>query len=128
MEGAMADAKQVVRDFCAAWERLDKQAILDAFTDDAVYHNIPMQPAVGKEAIGQLITFVLAQGANAIRFEIKHIVAEGNVVLTERVDTCVTGDKQIKLDVMGAFELRDGKIAAWRDYFDLAQWTKQAGG
>lgn len=123
----MADAKQVVRDFCAAWERLDKQAILDAFTDDAVYHNIPMQPAVGKEAIGQLITFVLAQGANAIRFEIKHIVAEGNVVLTERVDTFVTGDKQIKLDVMGAFELRDGKIAAWRDYFDLAQWTKQAG-
>jgi limonene-1,2-epoxide hydrolase len=124
----MADAKQVVRDFCAAWERLDKQAILDAFTDDAVYHNMPMQPAVGKEAIGQLLTFILAQGADTIRFDIKHIVADGNVVLTERVDTFVTGEKEIKLDVMGTYELRDGKIAAWRDYFDMAQWTKQAAG
>jgi limonene-1,2-epoxide hydrolase len=123
----MSDPIQIVRDFCAAWERLDKQALLDAFTDDAVYHNIPMQPAVGKEAIAQIITFVLAQGADAIKFDIKHIVAEGDVVLTERVDTFVTGKKEIKLDVMGAFELRDGKIAAWRDYFDMAQWTKQAG-
>lgn len=123
----MADSKQVVRDFCGAWERLDKQAILGAFTDDAVYHNMPMAPAVGKEAIGQLLTFILAQGADTIRFDIKHIVAEGNVVLTERVDTFVTGEKEIKLDVMGTYELRDGKIAAWRDYFDLAQWTKQAG-
>jgi limonene-1,2-epoxide hydrolase len=123
----MSDPKQIVRDFCGAWERLDKQALLDAFTDDGVYHNIPMQPAVGKEAIAQIITFVLAQGADAIKFDIKHIVAEGDVVLTERVDTFVTGQKEIKLEVMGAFELRDGKIAAWRDYFDLAQWTKQAG-
>jgi limonene-1,2-epoxide hydrolase len=29
--------------------------------------------------------------------------------------------------VMGTFELRDGKIAAWRDFFDMAQWTRQAG-
>ena len=123
----MADAKQVVRDFCAAWERLDKQALLDAFTDDAVYHNMPMAPAVGKEAIGQLLTFVLAQAGDGVVFDIKHIVTDGDVVLTERVDTFTTGDKKITLEVMGTFELRDGKIAAWRDYFDMAQWTKQAG-
>ncbi len=123
----MADAKRVVRDFCAAWERLDKQALLDAFTDDAVYHNMPMQPAVGKEAIGELITFILGQAGDGVVFDIKHIVADGDVVLTERVDTFTTGDKKIKLDVMGTFELRDGRIAAWRDYFDMAQWTKQAG-
>jgi limonene-1,2-epoxide hydrolase len=29
---------------------------------------------------------------------------------------------------MGVLELRGGKIAAWRDYFDLATWTKQASG
>jgi limonene-1,2-epoxide hydrolase len=121
----MADAKQVVRDFCAAWERLDKQALLDAFTDDAVYHNMPMQPAVGKEAIGQLLTFILAQAGDGVVFEIKHIAADGNVVLTERVDTFTTGDKKITLEVMGAFELRDGKIAVWRDYFDLATFQRQ---
>ncbi len=123
----MADAKQVVVDFCKAWETLDKQRILDAFTDDAVYHNMPMAPATGKEAIGQLITMILGQAADGVKFEIRNIVADGDVVLTERVDTFTLGEKKIKLDVMGTFELREGKIAAWRDYFDLAQWTKQAG-
>jgi limonene-1,2-epoxide hydrolase len=123
----MADSEQIVRDFCAAWEALDKQRILDAFTDDAVYHNMPMAPATGKAAIGQLLDFILAQASDAIRFEIKHIVADGDVVLTERTDTFTTGDKKIALNVMGTFELRDGKIAAWRDYFDMAEWTRQAG-
>ncbi len=123
----MSDAKQVVREFCAAWEALDRERILAAFTDDAVYHNMPMAPAKGKEAIGGLLTLILGQAKSAA-FEIKHIVSDGDIVLTERVDTFVMGgNKTIALDVMGTFELRDGKIAAWRDYFDMAQWTKQAG-
>jgi limonene-1,2-epoxide hydrolase len=123
----MADAKQVVRDFCAAWEAMDSQRILDSFTDDGVYHNMPMAPAVGKDAIKGLLGMILAP-ASAVTFEIKHIAAEGDVVLTERIDTFKMGDKTVKLDVMGTFEVRDGKIAAWRDFFDLASWTKQVSG
>ncbi|HLB22494.1 MAG TPA: SgcJ/EcaC family oxidoreductase [Dehalococcoidia bacterium] len=124
----MADAISVVRDFCAAWDRRDKEAILAAFTDDAVYHNMPMEPAKGKDQIKGLLDFILPQGADGIRFDIKRIAADGDSVLTERVDTFTQGSKQIVLEVMGAFEVRDGKIAAWRDYFDMARWTKQAGG
>ncbi|MDP9236442.1 MAG: nuclear transport factor 2 family protein [Chloroflexota bacterium] len=123
----MGDAKQVVRDFVAAWEAMDQQRILDAFTEDAVYHNMPMPPAQGKDAIKGLLGMILGP-ATAVSFEIKHMVSEGDVVLTERVDTFKMGDKTVALDVMGTFELRDGKIAAWRDFFDLAQWTRQAGG
>jgi limonene-1,2-epoxide hydrolase len=122
----MADAKEVVREFCAAWEAMDQQRILAAFTDDAVYHNMPMAPAVGKDAIKALLGFVLGP-ASRVNFDIKHIVADGNTVLTERLDTFQMGDKTVALEVMGTFELRDGKIAAWRDYFDMASWTKQAG-
>ncbi len=122
----MADAKQVVREFCAAWEAMDQQRILDAFTDDAVYHNMPMAPAAGKDAIKSLLALILGP-ASSVRFDIKHIVADGNTVLAERLDTFQMGDKTVALEVMGAFELRDGKIAAWRDYFDMASWTKQAG-
>ena len=121
----MADAIAVVREFCAAWEALDQQRILDAFTDDAVYHNMPMAPAAGKDAIKGLLGFILGP-ATSVKFDIKHIVAEGDSVLTERLDTFQMGDKTIALEVMGTFELRDGKIAAWRDYFDMASWTKQA--
>jgi limonene-1,2-epoxide hydrolase len=122
----MADSKQIVRDFCAAWEAMDQTRILDAFTDDAVYHNIPMPPATGKDAIKALLGFILGP-AKSVKFDIKRIVADGDVVLTERVDTFLMGDKTVALEVMGTFELRDGKIAAWRDYFDMASWTKQAG-
>jgi limonene-1,2-epoxide hydrolase len=122
----MSDAKQIVRDFCAAWEARDQQRILDAFTDDAVYHNMPMPPAAGKDAIKGLLTVILAP-AQSVKFDIKHIVADGDVVLTERLDTFQMGDKTVALEVMGTFELRDGKIAAWRDYFDMASWTRQAG-
>jgi len=124
----MADAVGVVRDFCAAWDRRDKEAILDAFTNDGVYHNMPMEPAKGKDQIKALLDFILPQGADGIRFDIRSIAADGNIVLTERVDTFTQGPKQIVLEVMGSFEVRDGKIAAWRDYFDLARWTKQTAG
>ena len=122
----MADSKQIVRNFCAAWEAMDQQRILDAFTDDATYHNMPMAPAQGKDAIKALLGFILGP-ATSVRFDVKRIVADGDIVLTERVDTFQMGEKTVALEVMGTFELRDGKIAAWRDYFDMASWTKQAG-
>ena len=47
----MAEPIDIVRDFCAACEGGDIDAILDFFTDDAVYHNIPVAPVQGKDAI-----------------------------------------------------------------------------
>ncbi|MBI5284663.1 MAG: SgcJ/EcaC family oxidoreductase [Chloroflexi bacterium] len=123
----MADAIQVVRDFCAAWEARDQQKTPDAFTDDGVYHNMPMAPATGKDAIKALLGMILTP-ASSVKFEIKQIAAAGEVVMTERIDTFVMGGKTVTLPVMGAFEVRGGKIAAWRDYFDLATWTKQTAG
>ena len=46
-------------------------------------------------------------------------------MLTERVDKFSLGGKNVELPVMGVFELTDGKISAWRDYFDMAAWTRQ---
>ena len=123
----MANAIEVVRDFCAAWEARDQQRILDAFTDDGVYHNMPLDPAVGKAAIAALLGVILGP-ASDVKFEIKQIAAARDVVLTERIDRFVMGGKTVELPVMGAFEVRDGKIAAWRDYFDMAAWTRQTTG
>ena len=43
------------------------------------------------------------------------------------VDRFRFGDKRVELPCAGVFEIRDGKIAVWRDYFDLATWQRQAG-
>lgn len=109
---------EVVRRFCAAWADGDLDAIVGAFTDDAVYHNIPLDPVTGPEAIRTFIEGFIG-GVDAVEFQIRNIVGSGDVVLTERVDVFVAPGRRVELPVMGTFELRDGRIAAWRDYFDL---------
>ena len=37
-------------------------------------------------------------------------------------------DRTIALPVAGFFEVHDGKITAWRDYFDMGQFTSQMAG
>jgi limonene-1,2-epoxide hydrolase len=118
------DSEKLVRDFCAAWRRRDIDELLGYFTADAVYHNMPMAPVEGHDGIRQVLEFFVPP-AESIAFEIRHLVASGPVVLTERVDRFVIGGKQIELPVAGVFEIRGGKIAAWRDYFDMATWTRQ---
>jgi limonene-1,2-epoxide hydrolase len=45
--------------------------------------------------------------------------------MTERTDRFLINGQELALPVMGAFEIKDGKIAKWRDYFDLAQFQTQ---
>lgn len=94
------------------------------FTEDGVYHNIPMAPVSGRAAI-EAILGGMAGSMLSAGWEVKQQVTTGDVVMNERVDHFKVGDKTIAIPVMGVFELRDGKIAAWRDYFDLAMWQKQ---
>ena len=120
-----SNPETVVGEFCNAWARLDLAAIMGFFTDDAVYHNIPMKPAAGKDAIRKTIEGLL-KGVKSIEFKILHSAAHGNVVMNERVDSFEAGGKHISLPVMGVFELDGhGKIKAWRDYFDLEMYLKQ---
>jgi limonene-1,2-epoxide hydrolase len=118
------DPIEVVRRFCAAWGKEDLATIVGFFTDDAVYHNIPLAPVTGPEQIRATIEG-FSGGVDSIEFRLDAIAANGSVVLTERVDVFVFPNGRIELPVMGTFEVRGGKIAAWRDYFDLNQFMSQ---
>ncbi len=115
----------VVRDFCAAFARQNVQELLGFFSPEAVYHNIPLAPAQGLAAIQSTLEQFVVPGAKG-EFEIRHLAVSGNAVLTERIDRLTLGGKLVELPVMGTFEIgADGKIRAWRDYFDMAQLTSQ---
>ncbi len=116
------EAEQVVRRFCDRFDGTDAEALRPFFTDDVVYHNIPLEPAVGLEATLAFIEGFFGM-CESMTIENLHVAVSDNVVLTERVDTFHIGDVVAPLPVMGAFEIRDGKISAWRDYFDLGQIT-----
>lgn len=92
-----------------------------------MYHNIPMDPCVGADASVDFLAGFFAM-CDRMEVEVLHLAVAGDVVLTERVDTFYVGDVVAPLPVMGAVEVRDGRITAWRDYFDLAQVTKMFSG
>ena len=118
----MPSAEQVVRDFCAAASTRDPTVLRTFFTDDVVYHNIPMAAAEGIEATMAVIDIFVGM-CETMEFEIHHLASDGSTVLTERTDTFTIKGKTASLPVMGAFHVSDGKLTAWRDYFDMGQVT-----
>ena len=116
------DPDALVTQFCAAWTRMDADELASYFTDDGVYHNIPMQPAEGRAAIRDLLVGMGGM-ISAIRFEVHRQVTNGSVVMNERTDHITMGDKVVALPVVGVFEIDNGRIRAWRDYFDMAQFS-----
>ena len=104
-------------------EHPDADALIAYFTEDAVYHNMPMEPAEGIEAVGEALKGVSQMTSRG--WEVVHQAANGNIVLNERVDRFLMGDKEVAVQVCGVFEVRDGKIARWRDYFDLNSFQEQ---
>jgi limonene-1,2-epoxide hydrolase len=120
------DNETLIREFCAAWSRRDIGELLGFFTDDAVYHNMPIAPVQGHDEIRAVMEFFVP-GSEEIEFEVLALASAGSVVLTERVDRFVRDGNKVELPVAGVFEVREGKIAAWRDYFDMATWTNQTG-
>ncbi|HLG71615.1 MAG TPA: limonene-1,2-epoxide hydrolase family protein [Chloroflexota bacterium] len=114
-----------IRAFCAAWSHRDAAELGAYFAAGAIYHNVPMEPVSGADAIRAWLERFFVQCSSA-EFELRHIAAAGEVVMTERIDRFVIAGRRIDLPVAGVFELRDGQIVAWRDYFDLATWTRQA--
>jgi limonene-1,2-epoxide hydrolase len=118
--------EKIVRNFCAAWQRKDIAELLGFFTPDAVYHNIPLEPLNGVDAIRSTLEMFVTP-AERIEFEMLAMASAGNLVFTERVDHFTMMGKNVALPVAGVFEVRNGKIAAWRDYFDMQTWLKQTG-
>jgi limonene-1,2-epoxide hydrolase len=112
-------ADDVVTEFCTLWSAPDPEVLAGYFSEDAVYHNIPMEPVRGPAAIKEFITDFLAM-CDGIDFQVHRQLSNGNVVMNERTDVMRFKDgRELPLPVMGVFEVVDGRITAWRDYFDL---------
>ena len=112
----------LIEDFCKAWSRLDPAELAAYFTEDGIYHNIPAGPVQGREEIE---TFIRGFAGTWTKtdWEILTLMEGPDVVIAERVDRTLAGEKSVDLPCVGVFTIREGKIACWRDYFDLATYT-----
>ncbi|MCZ8133303.1 MAG: nuclear transport factor 2 family protein [Steroidobacteraceae bacterium] len=112
-----------VHAFLAAWNANDMDAVVACLHEDVLYHNVPMEPIRGREAVRAYLARI--GGFEWVDWKLQAIAANGNTVLTERSDDFGLRGRTIRLPVMGAFEVEVGLIRAWRDYFDLAMYRKQ---
>jgi len=122
----METPAQVVRDFVdrfvAAWPTGDAATVAALFRDDAEYHNGPLDPVHGRAAIQAAVSGFMAMGGS-VSVDIVNLLADEHIVMTERIDHFTIDDCTISLPIMGIFEIQAGRIAAWRDYFDVNQFT-----
>lgn len=122
-EGMTRSPDELVTEFCKLWASPDPDQLAGYFTEDAVYHNIPMDPVQGRQAIRDFIAGFVA-AFDGIDFRVHRQISDGTLVMNERTDVLRRkGGGEIPLPVMGVFEVQDGRIAAWRDYFDMAAIT-----
>ena len=97
------------------------------FEEEAVYHNIPVDPVQGKATIRTVLQGFMGM-ATQVEWVLHNIAeSENGTVLTERTDRFLINEKWIELRVMGIFEIEAGRIGAWRDYFDMNQFQSQLG-
>lgn len=113
---------RVVEAFLRALEEKDVERAAALMDDDIVYQNVPLPADRGKPAV--LRTLERFQKLfNGFEVKMKNIASNDGTVLTERVDVLSGPVLYLDIWVCGTFEVKNGKITLWRDYFDLAEVT-----
>ncbi len=110
---------EIVSAFCAAFaDNQAEPAIRRWFTPDTVWVNEGLSATTGIE---EAVHRPRSPNVAAVHFDMLAIAADGNRVLTERLDRFVRvdGSEVAALKVMGIFEIEGEYILAWRDYFDV---------
>jgi len=119
----VASNADIIRNFIQAWSRLDAEELVQYFAPDGTYYNMPTAPVSGRDNLRAFIKGFL-RGWTSTQWDVVNLVAQGDLVIAERVDRTKVGAKSVDLPCCGVFEMENGKIKVWRDYFDLGTFMK----
>jgi limonene-1,2-epoxide hydrolase len=113
---------RTVEAFLTALADEDFETAGAALADDLVYQNVGLPTIYGRNRTMQL--FRRMQGRVGFEVKIHRIAADGAAVLTERTDALIIGPLRLQFWVCGVFEVHNGRITLWRDYFDFYDMLK----
>ena len=117
---AQANA-EIIASFIAAWSRRDPDELAGYFCEDGCYHNMPTGPVQGRTAIRGFIAAFIRDWSST-EWDVLTLMAQGDKVVAERLDRTQVGGKPVDLPCCGVFEMENGQIKVWRDYFDLSTY------
>lgn len=120
---------ETVQAFMAAMETKDYDSALRYIAPDCEYDNVPMGKVTGPEGVRAVLEPFFAPVIEN-KFIVHRAVADGPVVFMERLDRHLLETGWVELPVTGVFEVHDGLITLYRDYFDLntimSKWPQPA--
>lgn len=109
-----ATPEEIVTAFIEAVVAGDLDAAAALCADDIEYDNVPMGPVTGHDAMKGVLSMI-----EESEWTVHRQVAAGSTVMNERTDRLKVNGTWVDLPVAGVFEIINGRIALWRDYFDL---------
>jgi limonene-1,2-epoxide hydrolase len=118
-------AWHTVAKFRDAWDTGDLDRVCELVTGDVFYHNMPRPSMQGKDVFRAYMDAYEARLGRFlyIRWEILNMAENGTIVFLERIShLAFANGHKIDCPITGVFEVRDGKIASWKDYFDKSQF------
>lgn len=118
-----AQSEEIVERFLNALMQQDHVTISELLHPDIVYTNVSLPTFKGGKRVAGLIKLALSS-ARKLKVKNHQLVAKENIVLTERTDILEIGPLHVGFWVCGTFEVEDGKIILWRDYFDWLNVSK----
>ncbi len=116
------DNADIVKSFLEALQAQDFDTFESLMADDVVYQNVGLPTIRGGRRVGKLMRRM--EGKSSFEVKFHRNVANGATVLNERTDAIVIGPLRLQFWVCGVFELKDGRITLWRDYFDFFDMVK----
>jgi len=116
------DNAHTVEVFLSALQDEDYDGAAAVLDENVIYQNVGFTTIHGPARTVNL--FRGMQGRMGFEVKIHRIAVNGSSVLTERTDALVFGPVRIQLWACGIFEVHNGRISLWRDYFDLWDVTK----
>ena len=114
-------ADGLVRDFVSALSRRDIDTAAAMVSDDFEYDNVPIGKAFGPQGLRDTLTgfFAILEDVDwEILRQVSSADGETATVMNERDDRVRIGGQWHSLPVAGVFQVRNGTITLWRDYFD----------
>jgi limonene-1,2-epoxide hydrolase len=126
---ADTDAQKLatVQKMIDAWNTRNWQQVYELFAADGVLESMMLPtPTVGREAISKRIG-ALAKDISRIELRIRHMGVADGVVFIERVDDFVYRGKHGAVPVVGVVEVEQGRVKAWREYYDREQMIEAMG-
>ncbi|MDT5302080.1 MAG: limonene,2-epoxide hydrolase [Mycobacterium sp.] len=112
----------IVETFLNSLQDQDFAAVDALIADDIVYQNVGLPTIRGGARVKKLLRGM--EGRMGFEVKFHRNVADGATVLNERTDAMVFGPLRMQFWVCGVFEVHDGRITLWRDYFDFYDFTK----